>query len=57
MSRIKEARHYTIQLMELIDEGVISADDVVRMALSWMSEDDVEAMMRTNDLIEFVETI
>jgi len=47
----KMARKQTNYLLELIDSGMLSADDVVTMALKYMSEDEVADMMRVNDLL------
>jgi len=46
----KMARKQTNYLLELIDSGMLSADDVVTMALKYMSEDEVADMMRVNDI-------
>jgi hypothetical protein len=43
-------RKTTNKLLELIDDGMISARDVVTMCLKWMSEDDVADMCRANDV-------
>lgn len=43
-------RKTTNKLLELIDEGMIPARDVVTMCLKWMSEDDVADMCRANDV-------
>jgi len=47
----KLARKQTNYLLELIDSGMLSADDVVTMALTYMSEDEVADMMRVNDIL------
>ena len=47
----KMARRQTNYLLELIDSGMLSADDVVTMALKYMSEDEVADMMRVNDIL------
>jgi hypothetical protein len=36
----------------MMDEGLISATAVAEMALSYMSEDDVADMMRSNDILD-----
>ena len=36
--------------LELIDEGMVSAEDMLTMALKYMSTDDVEDMLDTNEL-------
>ena len=45
-------RTQTTRLLEMMDDGVISAQAVAEMALSYMSEDDVADMMRSNDILE-----
>ena len=45
-------RTQTTKLLEMMDEGLISAQAVAEMALSYMSEDDVADMMRSNDILE-----
>lgn len=42
------SRHYTNQLLDLINEGVLSSEMVVGACLKWMSEDDVREMMYAN---------
>mgnify|MGYP000317594142 CR=1 FL=1 len=45
-------RDQTIQLLTMIDEGLISAETVAKMCLKYMSEYDVADMMRCNDIID-----
>lgn len=45
-------RKQTTRLLEMMDEGLISATAVAEMALSYMSEDDVADMMRANDILD-----
>ena len=45
-------RTQTTRLLEMMDEGLISAEAVAEMALAYMSEDDVADMMRANDILE-----
>jgi len=35
---------------ELVDEGIVSPEQMMRMALSYMSADDVEDMLEANEL-------
>ena len=44
-------REMTTKLLEMMDEGLISAEAVAEMALAYMSEDDVADMMRSNDIL------
>jgi hypothetical protein len=42
--------------LELVEEGMVSAEDMLTMALKYMSMDDVEDMLDANELSErFVE--
>jgi hypothetical protein len=45
-------RTQTTRLLEMMDEGLISAEAVAEMALAYMSEDDVADMMRANDILD-----
>jgi hypothetical protein len=45
-------RKYTNKLMDMMEQGVISAEAVADMCLAFMSEDDVEDMMRGNDIVD-----
>ena len=44
-------RTQTTKLLEMMDEGLITAEAVAEMALAYMSEDDVADMMRANDIL------
>jgi len=46
-------REYTSKLIEMMEEGVISAKDVAEMAMAmaYMSENDVKDMCSANDLL------
>ena len=41
-------RKYTCRLLEMVDDGILSAADVMHAALLYMSDSDVEDMMRMN---------
>ena len=45
-------RVQTTRLLEMMDEGLISAQSVAEMALAYMSEDEVADMMRSNDILD-----
>ena len=45
-------RKETTRLLEMMDEGLISAQAIAEMALAYMSEDDVADMMRANDILD-----
>jgi len=44
-------RKCTTALLEMMDDGVMDAKAVAEMCLAYMSEADVEDMMRGNDLL------
>lgn len=46
----KTPREFTNYLLESIDDGLISAQAVVEMCLSYMNEADVKDMMEINEL-------
>ena len=44
--------------LELVEEGIVSAEDMLTMALKYMSTDDVDDMLDCNELSErFVEDV
>ena len=43
-------RETTNKVLEMVDEGLLNPRDVLLMALKWMSEDDVKAMAKANEL-------
>lgn len=45
-------RDYTVKLLEMMDEGLMSAEAVAEMCLAYMSEDDVKDMCRANDILD-----
>ena len=45
-------REYTTKLLNMMDEGLISAEAVAEMALGYMSEADVADMMQANDILD-----
>ena len=38
--------------LELVENGIVTAEDLLTMALKYMSTDDVEDMLDTNELSE-----
>ena len=50
-----DTRETTNKVLEMVDEGLLNPRDVVLMCLKWMSEDDVKAMAKANELLEEVE--
>ena len=45
-------RTQTNKLIDMMDQGLISAESVAEMCLAYMSEDDVADMMRANDILD-----
>lgn len=46
-----DVRENTNKVREMAEDGMISWKDLAEMALSWMSEDNVTAMCRANDIL------
>jgi hypothetical protein len=44
------SRPYTTELLNMMDEGLLTPEQVANMCLVFMSEDDVKGMMRYNDI-------
>ena len=44
--------HSRDKALELVEEGIVSAEDMLTMALKYMSTDDVEDMLDCNELSE-----
>jgi len=49
------SREYTCKAIELAEGGVVSWETIARACMSYMSEDEVEDMMRVNELVEETE--
>lgn len=45
------ARKFTNELIDLVDEGILSAEDVLTACLKYMSEDDVKDMAICNEFL------
>jgi hypothetical protein len=45
-------KNYRDIALELVENGMVSAEDMLTMALMYMSNDDVEDMLDTNELSE-----
>ena len=46
MSAFKEARYHTLQMLELVEEGIVDKDQLIQNLLLYLSEQDVEDFMR-----------
>ena len=57
MSAMKDARFYTIQLLQLVEDGVLNKDRIIYDLLGYLSEAEVEDFMRKNDYMEIVEAV
>jgi len=49
------ASKYTNELLERVEEGMLDVDDILTMALQYLGETDVRAMLRDNDIDLFNE--
>lgn len=47
-----DAEPVSSKLLDAIDEGILDARSVVLACVKWMSEDDVEEMIKANDLMD-----
>lgn len=45
-------RKFTNKLYDMLDEGLLTQEQVVEACLRWMSEDDVREMMFANEFVE-----
>ena len=45
-------REYTNLLLEMVEEGLLDKDQVILAFCSYLSESDVEDMMRVNEMID-----
>jgi len=48
-------RDYRVMALELADEGITTFENLALMCLKYMSQDDVEDMLRVNDFDEIME--
>lgn len=49
-----QTRKNTRLLLEMIQEGLLDKDDVIRACVNYMSEDDVTDMAESNGYFEFM---
>ena len=52
---MSNGRRVTNRLVELMDEGMLSPEQLALMCLQYMSEDDVADMAQQNELMDLVE--
>lgn len=43
-------REKTCKVLEMVDEGLLSAKTLLECCLKWMSEDDVAEMLKANEI-------
>jgi hypothetical protein len=51
---MRNTREWTCKVLEAMDQGLLDPKVVAEMAMSYMSESEVEDMCRVNDLKEFL---
>lgn len=49
---MKNVRHYTNQLLENIENGLLDKDQVIQAFCSYCSESDVHEMMHSNEFLD-----
>ena len=49
MSAIKSARFHTIQLLQMVDDGVLDKDLVIAAFCKFLSDEQVGKMMKVNE--------
>ena len=47
----KRTREYSNKLLEMVEEGLLDKDLVILAFVKYLSEDDVEDMMRVNEML------
>jgi hypothetical protein len=50
-----KSHEYTCRLLEAVDEGLVDPEAALRACLGYMSESDVEDMIRVNELLDLAE--
>lgn len=50
----RSPRFWTCKVLDACDEGVLDPSEIIAMCLSYMSEWEVEDMLRLNDLKEYL---
>jgi len=55
MSKTIFYKDYRIMALELADEGITTFENLALMCLKYMSQDDVEDMLRVNEYDEIME--
>ena len=51
----RQTRRYTVGLLELVEEGALDRDTLIRDLLGYLSESEVEDFVRANDLMPWLE--
>jgi len=51
MGALKQARFHTIQLLQMVDDGMVDKDYLIADLLRYLSEAEVERFMRRNDYV------
>jgi len=51
----RQARAYTCALLDMVEQGVVDKDALIRDLLGYLSESDVQDFVRANDLAPWLE--
>lgn len=55
LGKLLDYRDYRIMSLELVDEGHTTFENLALMCLKYMSQDEVEDMLRVNEFDEIME--
>ena len=48
---MKNAREYSMKLLDLVEEGILDRDAVICAMINYLSDSDVKQMMEVNEFI------
>jgi len=48
---MKNAREYSMKLLDLVEEGILDRDAVICAMINYLSDSDVKHMMEVNEFI------
>lgn len=55
MNTYRMTRQYTSALLDLVDEGAVDKDELIRSLVGYLSEQEVQDFMRANDIAPWLE--
>lgn len=57
MSAFKEARYHTLQMLELVEEGIVDKDQLIQNLLAYLSDYEVADFMQKYEYAEIAEEL